>query len=71
MDAKLAAGSVNRFLSQLDKKDCAVFLSRYYYSLTIAEIADKLGLTERNVKYRLSCLRQKLRKQLEREGINV
>ena len=34
-------------------------------------IADKLGLTERNVKYRLSCLRQKLRKQLEREGINV
>ena len=71
VDAKLAAGSVNRFLSQLDKKDCAVFLSRYYYSLTIAEIADKLGLTERNVKYRLSCLRQKLRQQLEREGINV
>ena len=50
VDAKLAAGSVNRFLSQLDKKDCAVFLSRYYYSMTIAEIADKLGLTERNVK---------------------
>ena len=24
VDAKLAAGSVNRFLSQLDKKDCAV-----------------------------------------------
>ena len=71
VDAKLAAGSVNRFLSQLDKKDCAVFLSRYYYSLTIAEIADKLGLTERNVKYRLSCLRQKLRRQLEKEGISV
>ena len=34
-------------------------------------IADKLGLTERNVKYRLSCLRQKLRKQLEKEGISV
>ena len=62
---------MNRFLSQLDKKDCAVFLSRYYYSLTISEIADKFGLTERNVKYRLSCLRQKLRKQLEREGISV
>ena len=71
VDAKLAAGSVNRFLSQLDKKDCAVFLSRYYYSMAISEIADRLGLTERNVKYRLSCLRQKLRKQLEREGISV
>ena len=71
VDAKLAAGSVNRFLSQLDKMDCAVFLSRYYYSMAISEIADKLGLTERNVKYRLSCLRQKLRKQLEREGLHV
>lgn len=71
VDAKLAAGSVNRFLSQLDKMDCAVFLSRYYYSMTISEIADKLGLTERNVKYRLSCLRQKLRRQLEKEGISV
>ena len=71
VDAKLAAGSVNRFLSQLDKKDCAVFLSRYYYSMAISEIADKLGLTERNVKYRLSCLRQKLRRQLEKEGISV
>ena len=71
VDAKLAAGSVNRFLSRLDQKDCAVFLSRYYYSLTIAEIGDKLGLTERNVKYRLSCLRQKLRRQLEKEGISV
>ena len=48
-----------------------MFLSRNYYSMAISEIADKLGLTERNVKYRLSCLRQKLRKQLEREGINV
>ena len=48
-----------------------MFLSRYYYSMTIVEIADKFGLTERNVKYRLSCLRQKLRKQLEREGISV
>ena len=57
--------------SDVDKKDCAVFLSRYYYSMAISEIADKLGLTERNVKYRLSCLRQKLRKQLEREGISV
>ena len=28
VDAKLAAGSVNRFLSQLDKMDCAVFLRR-------------------------------------------
>ena len=36
VDAKLAAGSVNRFLSQLDKKDCAVFLSRYYYSMAIS-----------------------------------
>ena len=69
MDGKLLTKALNRFLSQLDKLDCAVFLSRYYYCMTIAEIGEKFGLTQRNVKYRLSCLRQKLRRLLEKEGI--
>ena len=69
MDGKLLTKALNRFLSQLDKLDCAVFLSRYYYCMTIAEIGDQFGLTQRNVKYRLSCLRQKLRRLLEKEGI--
>lgn len=71
MDRKLTGKCLNLFLSTLEKQDCALFLCRYYHCMTIQEIADKYGLTQRNVKYRMSCMRQKLRKTLHKEGICV
>lgn len=71
MEAKQIGESLNRFLSGLEKLDRAVFVNRYYYGMTISEIAEKYLLSERNVKYRLSCLRSQLRKLLDREGIMV
>ena len=71
LEAKRAGEALNRFLSQLERQDCAVLLCRYYHSMTIAQIAQKYGLTERNVKYRLSRTRQQLRKFLDKEGICV
>lgn len=70
-ETKAIALSINQFLSRQEKEDCGIFLSRYYYSMTIAEIADKYGISQRSVKYRLSKLRYSLRKQLEKEGITV
>lgn len=70
-EARQLGLSLNRFLETLDRTDCRIFLNRYYYGLTIAEIANKYGLSERKVKYRLSCLRKDLRTQLTREGIAV
>lgn len=71
MEAKQIGKMLNRFLSGLEKLDCAVFVNRYYYSMTISEIAKKYELPDRNVKYRLSCMRCQLRKLLAREGITV
>ena len=71
VEAKQIGELLNRFLSGLAKLDCAVFVNRYYYGMTISEIAKKYGLPDRNVKYRLSCLRCQLRKLLDREGIVV
>lgn len=62
---------LNQFLSTLPPKDCAVFLCRYYHSMSIREIGEKYTLSERNVKYRLSCMRQQLRRELEKEGICI
>lgn len=62
---------LNDFLGTLEAVDCRVFLCRYYYNWTLAEIGEKYGLPQRNVKYRLSCMRKQLRKLLEREGIAV
>lgn len=71
LDAKHMGQVLNRFLSRQGKTDCGLFLSRYYYSMTIPEVARQFSLTERTVKYRLSKLRQGLRKELEKEGIAV
>lgn len=70
-DAKLIGEALNQFLSQLDRMDCAIFLCRYYYSMSISQINVKYALSERNIKYRLSNLRRQLRKFLEKEGIVI
>jgi len=71
LDGKRTAEVLNRFLSRLDRMDCAVLLCRYYHCMSIAQIAEKYQLPQRNVKYRLSRTRQQLRKFLDKEGICV
>ena len=70
-EAKRIGKALNSFLSRLERMDCAVFLCRYYHSMTIRQISEKYGLSERNVKYRLSCLRRQLRKYLDKEGVVI
>ena len=70
-ETKQIGASLNRFLDTLERTDCKLFLCRYYYNLTIPEIAAKYGLPQRRVKYRLSCLRKDLRKHLNKEGVAV
>lgn len=71
MERKEIAGAINRFLSEQSKADCALFLNRYYYSMPIAALEKRHGLSEGAIKYRLSVLRKKLRQSLKREGIAV
>lgn len=71
LEAGLLKESVNSFLSSVNRTDCALFLGRYYYGLTVRELADKLGLTVGKTKYRLSSLRLKLKDHLEKEGITL
>lgn len=70
-ETKQIASSLNRFLDTLTTEDCRIFLCRYYYNMTLSEVAEKYGLPQRNVKYRLSVMRKRLRKHLDREGISV
>ena len=60
---------INRFLSGLNKTDCGILVSRFYYAEPICQIAGKFDLTERQTKYKLSCLRRSLKNYLEREGL--
>ncbi len=71
LESREIGKAINDFLGTLEKTDCALFVNRYYYNLPIAVLAKRFHLSEGMVKYRLSTLRRKLRRSLEREGISV
>ena len=63
--------ALNKFLGSLNSQKRIVFMQRYWYLSSVKSIAEKNGLTENNVKIMLMRLRAKLKKFLEKEGINV
>ncbi len=70
-EAKEIGNLLNCYLGTLERKSCAVFLGRYYYSYTINELAEQYSLTQSQVKYMLSKARDGLRVYLEKEGVAV
>ena len=62
---------LNDFLASLPRESRLIFLRRYWYVDTVAEIAQRYGMTESKVKMQLSRTRDKLHSHLEREGITV
>ena len=71
LESRTIAKTLNTFLGSLTAQEASVFISRYYYALSIRELAEKYELPERRIKYMLKCLRDVLRKQLAKEGIDV
>ena len=63
--------ALNKFLGSLNQRNRVVFMQRYWYLSSVKEIAELNGLSENNVKTTLLRLRAKLKKFLEKEGINV
>lgn len=62
---------MNTFLESLPKESRLIFLRRYWYVDTIAEIAARYGIGESKVKMQLSRTRNMLRVYLKKEGIAV
>lgn len=61
--------AVNGFLASLEKRDRVVFMQRYWYFLSVKEIAKNLALTQSNVKVILHRTRNALRAYLEKENL--
>ena len=71
LEARELGRLLDTFLRTLTPENRMVFLRRYWYVDTIAEIAARYGISESAVQMRLSRTRDKLRVYLEMEGINV
>lgn len=60
--------AMNAFLASLTRKSRVVFMKRYFWLLTVSEIAQSQGMGESAVKMTLSRVREKLKKYLMKEG---
>lgn len=61
--------ALERFLRRLPRRDQVLFLGRYWYGEDYPAIALRLGMTQENCRVRMSLIRKKLRKALEKEGV--
>lgn len=61
--------AINAFLNHLPELERKIFLCRYWYLEPVKEIGTRFGLSAGNTASMLHRTRQKLRKQLEKEGL--
>lgn len=62
---------IDRFLGTLDEDSRMLFVRRYWYSDSVKELSERFGITENNLSVRLSRIRSKLKKYLQKEGYKV
>ena len=67
-EALRAGECLSRFLKKLGGEARDIFLCRYFYADSLSEIARRVGLNENRVKSRLTSLRRKLKRFLEKEA---
>ena len=64
VEAAELARIIERFLDTLSAKERVIFMRRYAFADSYAEVAERVGVSEKNVSVRLSVTRQKLRQFL-------
>ena len=62
---------INRYLGSIPDRRMYVFVSRYFYMLSVPQIAKRLSCSASLVKKELAIIRSELRSELEQEGIDV
>ena len=71
MSGKEIGRAMNGFLENLSQESRVIFLRRYWFCDSIAEIAERYGISESKVKMRLHRTRKQLADFLNKEGITV
>ena len=68
IEARELARIIGEFLDMLTLENRVIFMRRYAYADTYADIAKRVGISEKNVSVRLALIRQKMKQYLiERE----
>lgn len=70
-DELILKNLINSFLESLDSRTRIIFLRRYWYALSVQEIAKKMGMSESHVSVILHRTRNRFKDYLKKEGITV
>ena len=71
MDDLVLRTAINDFLGKLDEEKRNMFVRRYWYLDSVADIAKRYGISESKVKTTLFRCRNRLREHLNKEGYTV
>ena len=71
LEAKELRDALDRWLASLGRADRVLFLRRYWYGLSLQELASREGATPARLAQKMLRLRQSLRNALEKEGIGL
>lgn len=63
--------ALSEFISSLDQRRMYIFMSRYYLSRPIGEIADLLGVSRSTVNKEIATIKVLLKEKLESEGFKL
>ena len=69
VEAREMCSCIERFLEKLGERERVIFVGRYFYVLTLEEIAERLRMKPATVKTVLYRTRNKLLKELEKEEL--
>ncbi len=71
IEARDLARIIENFLDTLTVENRVIFMRRYWFSDSYKDIAEFVGLTEKNISVRLTRIREKMRKYLIERGVFV
>ena len=69
VEGKLLVQTIEDFLDTLSRDSRVIFMRRYWFSDSYAEIAKQVGISEKTVSVRLTRIRNQLREHLTKEGM--
>lgn len=62
---------IEQFLDSLTQENRVIFMRRYWFADSYREIAERMGLTEKNISVRLTRIRRQMQKYLAKKGVLV
>lgn len=71
VERKELVRAINSFLDTLSQEKCNIFLCRYWYALSVSEIAKQFGMSVGNVSVTLNRIRGKLKTYLKERGYDL